>query len=340
MKQAKITLLSLLVVTVAAAALFASACGGKTDATAAGPATTIQVMTTATTAAAPTTTTAAAGTIEAYRTEMKALWDQYGSKLSTMDSALNMSDPTALTSAELAAVDGFVGVLGNYVKGLAPVKAPAELATAHAKYVDVLTRIYDGLSTFVTAAKAGDTAGLTTAIIGVADIINKEDAAMTATEATLSEALGFSLNRSSSSTATTAAAVITDPLTYTDAKYGYTFQYPGSWEIGDSTTVGASAGGGSTGTAGVTDPNGAQAEGDYIDILMVSTYELNSVITSDLIPALEEELKGVICRSSRRSPRPKWPASWATRSRTPSPTRASRLPPHCTSSSKATWSTR
>jgi hypothetical protein len=294
MKRARIAVLTSLVATVATVALFAVACGGKTDTTVTGSATSIQVMTTSTAAPAPTTTTAAAGTIEAYRTEMKALWDQYGSKLSTMDSALNMSDPTALTPAELTAVEGFVGVLRSYVTGLAPVKAPAELATAHAKYVDVLTRIYEGLNTFVTAAKAGDTAALTTAIVGVAVMAASSLLMMSATEATLSEALGFSLNRSSSSTSTTEAAGITDPLTYTDAKYGYTFQYPATWKVGDSASVGVSAGGGSTSTAGVTNPNGAQAGGEYIDLLMVSTFELNSAITSDVIPALEEELKNVI----------------------------------------------
>jgi hypothetical protein len=301
MKSRRIALFATLVFALLAVVLFAAACGGQQTTGISGAATTIQLVTTSTTAA-PTTTTAAptttvvaaATTLGVYKNEMKALWDQYGSKLDAMSSALNFADPTTLTGAQVQSLQDFINMLKGYVAGLEKTNAPQDLADAHAKYLEVLSMLSAGFDTFLTAAKAKDNAATLAAWAAVGALFQQEDAAVTAARSTLEQALGFSLTSGSSTTDTTAAGLGSDANTYTDPKYGYTFQYPATWEIDSGTTTDVTAGGSATSGVGAFDPNGTVANGIYVDLMVVSTYELNITVTDSMIPGLESEIQGVL----------------------------------------------
>ena len=290
MRSWRIALSAMLACALLAVVMLAAACGGQTTTTLSGAATTIQVATTAT----PTTGTEAAATIETYRTQMKALWDQYGTKVSAMGDALSISDATNLSAAELASVQGFTEALRGFVTGLAKIKAPADLAGTHAKYLDVLSRLSTSFDKFYAAVTAKDNAALLTAAAEMATVVQNEDASMTAAEAALEKALGFSLGGTSTETSTTEAALGGDARTYTDATYGYTFQYPGAWQIDTGATTDATAGGSATGAVGAFDPSGTKANGTYVDLMVVSTYKLNLTITNDMLPSLESEIQNVL----------------------------------------------
>ena len=293
MKSRRIALFAVLVFALLAVVLLAAACGGQQTTTISGAATTIQVMTTSTTAA-PTTTVEAAATLEGYKTEMKALWDQYGSKLNVMSDALNFTDPTSLTDAQIQSLQGFTDTLKGFVAGLGKTIAPQDLADTHAKYLEVLSKLSAGIDTFLTAVKAKDNAATLAAWTAVGALFQQEDAAVTAARSTLEQALGFSLTSDSSSTSTTVAALGSDPLTYTDSKYGFTFQYPAAWQIDSGATTDATAGSSATRSVGAFDPSGALANQTYVDLMVVSTYELNITVTDAMIPSLESEIQGVL----------------------------------------------
>lgn len=286
------TLLLVLLIASLAVVAFASACGGSETTTISGAATSIQTMTTA----APTTTAPAAANIETYRAEMKTLWDQYGPTLTTMDDAIDLVDPTNLSETEVQAVQSFLDALKGFAGGLQKIEAPAEVATAHAKYTDVLSRLATGFDEFLTATKAGDSNGAMTALTAIGALFEQEDAAMTEATATLEKALGFSLmGGDSSSTDTTTPPLGSDAQTYTDAANGYSFQYPGTWKISDQTSIDAIGGNTATSQVAAYDPSGvATTSGIYVDLMMVSTYKLNATISDADLPALESELQTLI----------------------------------------------
>ena len=171
---------------------------------------------------------------------------------------------------------------------------PKHLADAHAKYLAVLSKLSAAFDTFLTAVKAKDNAAILAAWTAVGALFQQDDAAVTAARSTLEQALGFSLTSGSSNTSTTVAALGGDALTYTDSKYGYTFQYPAALKIDSGATNEATAGGSATSTVGAFDPNWTAANGTYVDLLLVSTYELKITVTDAMIPDLETEIQGVL----------------------------------------------
>ena len=206
----------------------------------------------------------------------------------------SISDPTNLTAAELASVQAFTDALRGFVTGLAKIKAPADLADTHAKYLDVLTRLSASFDKFYTAVKAKDNAAILTAAAEMATIIQNEDTAMTDAEAALEKALGFSLGGNTSTTSTTEAGLGGDALTYTDSTAGYTFKYPATWKVDPGTTAGASAGASATSSMGVYDPSGASTTSGYIDLMLVSTYKLKVTVTDTVLAGLEGEIQTVV----------------------------------------------
>jgi len=99
---------------------------------------------------------------------------------------------------------------------------------------------------------------------------------------------------SGGSGATSTGAGTADTKTYTDADYGYSFEYPASWKIQEETTVDVSAGGTSTGGVGVFDPKGAKAGDTYIDLMLVSVYKLNVTVDDSVFPQLKSEIESVL----------------------------------------------
>ena len=281
---------SALVCILVAVALLAAACGGAvTTSTAAAP-TTIQAV---------TTTTASAGTVESYRSHMKTLWDQYGDKLDSMSTALgslDLADPTKISADQLQTLQDFTDSVAAYASGLEAVKAPAEVAAAHGTYGRVMKELSAAFTQLVEAIQGKQSSDFLAAAANLAKVVGNDQAAVTEAQATLEKTLGFSLhNGSSAGTPTTTVDVLgADAKTYTDSASGFSFKYPAAWDIDTGATTDAHSGGTSTSSVGAYDPNGTQAGGVFIDLMVVSTYKLNITVTDDLIPSLQSEIQTVL----------------------------------------------
>lgn len=83
--------------------------------------------------------------------------------------------------------------------------------------------------------------------------------------------------------------------TYTDARYGYTFSYPGDWELREEDATEVSAGAASVGDVSAFDPDGAvDASGAYVDVLQVSVYELAVSVGEGDLDVLKPVLEGLM----------------------------------------------
>ena len=79
---------------------------------------------------------------------------------------------------------------------------------------------------------------------------------------------------------------------YTDATYGYSFQYPHSWTLqqGDdsaSVTAGAIA----KGNVGVYNPKGSHSSGNYFDLAEVSVYELKVTVDNSMMGDIKQQVQ-------------------------------------------------
>ena len=99
-------------------------------------------------------------------------------------------------------------------------------------------------------------------------------------------------------TATSAAATTTaaaaETKTYTDADYGYRFEYPTSWVLTSGASPQATAGATAAGNAGAYDPNGTMVNGAYMDVMLVSVYNLNLTVNDSVLPQLKSEIESGI----------------------------------------------
>ena len=100
----------------------------------------------------------------------------------------------------------------------------------------------------------------------------------------------------SGETASTAAGGLAagDVKTYTDANYGYSFDYPDGWEVQEGDSAEVTAGGSAAGSVGVYDPDGAVADKTYIDLAQVSVYKLSVAIDSSMMPQIKTEVEAVL----------------------------------------------
>jgi hypothetical protein len=85
-----------------------------------------------------------------------------------------------------------------------------------------------------------------------------------------------------------------DVKTYTDATYGFTFEYPSDWKLQETAdqadvTSGASA----AKMVAAYDPDGAKTETAYTDLIEVSIYELSGTVDDSVMSQLEAEVKTV-----------------------------------------------
>ena len=93
-----------------------------------------------------------------------------------------------------------------------------------------------------------------------------------------------------------------DLKTYTDADYGYSFQYPAGWELKKGGTADVTAGGSAVSSVGVYDPKGAVAEDTYIDLAQVSVYKLNVNVDQSMMPDIRAEVEQVLASLESQSP--------------------------------------
>lgn len=82
--------------------------------------------------------------------------------------------------------------------------------------------------------------------------------------------------------------------TYTDADYGFSFEYPVDWQLQEGDSSDVTAGGSATKSVGVFDPEGAVADDTYIDLAQVSIYELNLTVDESMMPEIQAEVEQVL----------------------------------------------
>jgi hypothetical protein len=80
-------------------------------------------------------------------------------------------------------------------------------------------------------------------------------------------------------------------MTYSDPDYGYSFDYPGDWQLATGDGAGVEVGASAASTVTVGDPEGASIGNTGIDLIMVRVYQLNQVFDastlSDVLPYIE-----------------------------------------------------
>jgi hypothetical protein len=82
--------------------------------------------------------------------------------------------------------------------------------------------------------------------------------------------------------------------TYTSPGYGYSFQYPGDWELREDSSVEVTSGIAAAGSVSVFDPSGSEIGGSYVDMAEVSVYELDFTFDESLMPDIKTELERVL----------------------------------------------
>lgn len=78
---------------------------------------------------------------------------------------------------------------------------------------------------------------------------------------------------------------------YTDADYGFAFEYPAAWKLQQEDAATVTAGAAATGNVGVFDPDGANEDGSYYDLVEVSVYELNTTVDDSIMPDIKTEVE-------------------------------------------------
>ena len=82
--------------------------------------------------------------------------------------------------------------------------------------------------------------------------------------------------------------------TYTDRVYGYSFDYPGDWVVQEGDPADVTAGNISKSGISVYDPEGAVADRSYIDLFMVSVYELAVTVDESMMPEVRREVERLL----------------------------------------------
>jgi hypothetical protein len=82
--------------------------------------------------------------------------------------------------------------------------------------------------------------------------------------------------------------------TYTDATYGYAFDYPATWQIKEGDTADISTGETAAGSVGVFDPKGTVVDDTYIDMAQISVYKLGTVVDKETLPQIGTEVEEVL----------------------------------------------
>jgi len=90
--------------------------------------------------------------------------------------------------------------------------------------------------------------------------------------------------------------------TYTDPTHGYSFRYPGDWELRENHSTEVSAGAASVSDVSAFDPDGAEdSTGSRIDVLQVSVYKLAATVEAAALPEIKPVLEGLMDDFARQS---------------------------------------
>ena len=80
---------------------------------------------------------------------------------------------------------------------------------------------------------------------------------------------------------------------YTDSTYGYSFRYPGTWKVQSGTTD-VTAGGIAAGNVGVYDPSGTRVGDIFVDLAMVTVYNLSFTVDDAWASEVRTELEAIL----------------------------------------------
>jgi hypothetical protein len=94
--------------------------------------------------------------------------------------------------------------------------------------------------------------------------------------------------------------------TYADPDYGYSFAYPSNWVLDEDTTLEVESGINRANGVSVFDPDGANADGSYLDLFEVSVYELGFTVDESMMPDIKPELEALMADAGTQD------ATWKT----------------------------
>jgi hypothetical protein len=92
------------------------------------------------------------------------------------------------------------------------------------------------------------------------------------------------------------------PKTYTDTTYGFSFAYPGDWQVDTTNSSGVSVGAEPTRIVTAGDPKGAKAGSTGLDLFMIRIYELKQVVDKTMLPEVLPLLEGLIADYQTQDP--------------------------------------
>jgi hypothetical protein len=85
-----------------------------------------------------------------------------------------------------------------------------------------------------------------------------------------------------------------DVLTYENADYGYSFEYPADWQLAEIDVAQSSSDGNLLGAVSVGDPNGAMVDATGLDLVMLRVYQLNYAVDESMLPDILPEIESVL----------------------------------------------
>jgi hypothetical protein len=90
--------------------------------------------------------------------------------------------------------------------------------------------------------------------------------------------------------------------TYTDSAYGFSFDYPGDWQVGTTEAAGATSGADPTEVVTAGDPNGKMVGNTGVDIFMVRVYELAQAVDEATLTEVLPVLEGLVADFQSQDP--------------------------------------
>ncbi|MBN1628722.1 MAG: hypothetical protein JW990_03065 [Thermoleophilia bacterium] len=90
--------------------------------------------------------------------------------------------------------------------------------------------------------------------------------------------------------------------TYTDADYGYSFDYPADWKLDEDSAAEIEGGVAASKGVSVHDPEGARTKTYAVDLFQVSIYELNITVDESALPEVKPQLENMIAGIGSQDP--------------------------------------
>ena len=92
-----------------------------------------------------------------------------------------------------------------------------------------------------------------------------------------------------------------DTSTYTDPTYGFSFTYPSGWKVKSNDQAQVTSGASSKYTLGAFNPNGATAQGSFIDVMEVQLFVLDASVTESERDRVKPEVQNLFANLTKQS---------------------------------------